>query len=311
MPAPFEHENGIYFGLSDILYRQDPALGSSDHKTLAVAPEAFWHGSHMNPAKPKETDSAARALGRAVHAAALEGEGAFRRSFVRRPDDLERLTAKERAILAPRGETVLQGADFDRAAIAAKMIRTHPDLANALSGGYPEVSAFWTVEVDGKPVRCKARYDWLKPRAIVDLKSVNPKKRPIPFRALCIRDIRAYRYAVQAAEYLEGRARVAEFVRAGAVFGEPEPAWLDALAAAKDFAFVWVFWASDGPPLVWATTVSPGNPLLAEGQSIVDQGRRNFVSFRERFGEDSAWIEFEPLAELTPDDMEAAFGRHF
>ncbi|WP_245501729.1 PD-(D/E)XK nuclease-like domain-containing protein [Mesorhizobium sp. M2A.F.Ca.ET.039.01.1.1] len=298
--------------MDEAIYRQDPALGSSDHKLLAQAPEAYWHGSHLNPARVSDKDTPARALGRGVHKAALEGSEAFKRSFVRRPDDLERLTEKVRAILAPRGETVLSGEHYDRAALAAGMIRAHPDLANSLTSGYPEVSVFWTVEIDGKPVRCKARFDYFKPRAIVDIKSI-AIKRPLPFKVLCLRAIRSFRYGVQAETYLEARKLIPDMIRAGAVFGtdEPEPRWLDMVLAARDFAFVWVFWASDGPPLVWSGSVSPTNPLLDDARSFVEQARRNFVNFRDRFGTGAAWIEYEPLAEITPEDMEAAHSRHF
>jgi hypothetical protein len=193
------------------------------------------------------------------------------------------------------------------------MIRAHPDLVGALSGGEPEVSVFWTIEVDGQPVRCKARFDYLKPRAVIDLKSIAIKQ-PLPFRVLCMRDIRRYRYGVQAAHYLEARAQVRRFIRDGEINGEypyepPNSEWLDAIEAAPDFAFVWIFWASEGPPLVWTAQVSPGNPLLDDSKSIVEAARRNFVRFREKFGTDAAWIEHEPLAELTLDDMEGADGR--
>lgn len=306
--------DGIYFGLDEVLYRADPALGSSDHKLLAQAPEAYWHGSHLNPARPIEKDTPARALGRGVHKAALEGADAFRRNFIRRPDDLERLTEKVRAVIAPRGETILSGEHYDRAMLAAGMIRSHPDLANSLDGGLPEVSVFWTTEVDGKPVRSKARFDFLKPRAVVDIKSI-AIKRPLPFKVLCLRAIKSFRYAVQADTYLEARALVPGFINAGAidVFGDHRPtdAYLEALAAAPNFAFVWIFWASDGPPLVWSGSVSPGNPLLADAHSLVERARRNFVSFRDRFGTEAAWIDFEPLAEITPDDFEAAYSHHY
>lgn len=310
MVATYEHPDGIYFGLDEALYRRDPALGSTDHKMLAMAPEAYWFGSIHNPARPPEKDTPARALGRGVHKAALEGREAFERAFIRRPDDLERLTEKVRAVLAPRGETILPGEAYDRAELAAGMIRAHPDLANSLSGGHPEASVFWTVEVDGRPVRCKCRFDFLKPRAIVDIKSI-AIKRPLPFRVLCLRAMQSFRYLVQAFTYLEARSRVGAMIRAGDVHGEVEPEWLDLLAAAKDFAFVWVFWASEGPPLVWSGSVSPGNPLLLEARSLVEQARQNFANFRDRFGTDAAWIDFEPLAEITVDDMDAAHSRHF
>lgn len=304
-----EHDDGIYFGLPDVEYFADPALGSGDHKALAMAPEAYWFGSLYNPARPEHKETPARLLGHGVHKAALEGAAAFQRAFVRRPDDLERLTAKERAILAPRGERVLTGDQYDRAALASAMIRAHPDLSGALANGYPEVSIFWTVEVDGTPVRCKGRFDYLRPRAILDLKSIAITQ-PLPFPVLCIRAMRIFKYPVQAALYLEGREHVGRFVAEGKVFGDVDAAFLDALAAASDWAFVWIFWASEGPPLVWTSQFSPTNPLLDDPRAAVEQARRNFANYRARFGTDAAWIEYEPLRELTVEDFETAYGRH-
>lgn len=303
----YEHPDGLYFGLDEAIYHADPALGSSNHKLLAVSPEGYWFGSRFNPARPADKDTDARALGRGVHKAALEGLDEFKASFVRRPEDVERLTEKTKALLTPRGETILSGANYDRALLASKMIRAHPDLANSLDGGAPEVSIFWTVEIDGQLIRCKGRFDFLKPRAIVDLKSI-AINRPLPFPVLCLRSIRRFRYLVQTDLYLEGRKLVRGFVRNGQVYGDAPPELVERLGAEKEFAFVFIFWASDGPPLVWSTQISPGNPILAESRSIIEQARRNFIDYRERFGTDALWLDFQPLAELTAGDLEGAFG---
>ncbi|ABS14266.1 PD-(D/E)XK nuclease-like domain-containing protein [Brucella anthropi] len=303
----YEHADGLYFGLEDAIYHADPALGSTNHKMLAVSPEGYWHGSNYNPARPSDKDTDARALGRGVHKAALEGLSEFRKNFVRRPENFERLTEKSRALLAPRGETILSGANYDRALLASAMIRAHPDLVNSLDGGAPEVSIFWTIEVDGKPVRCKGRFDFLKPRAIVDLKSISITQ-PHPFQVLCIRAIRRFRYLVQTGLYLEGRKLVRQFIREGRVYGDAPPELVERLGEEKEFAFVFIFWASDGPPLVWSTQISPGNPILADSYSIIEQARINFVNYRERFGTEALWLDYQPLAELTASDFEGAYG---
>lgn len=300
--------DGVYFGLDDFLYHSDPAIGSTDHKLLAQAPEAYWFGSIHNPARPADKDTPARALGRGVHKCALEGRDAFERTFIRRPEDLERLTEKVRAVLAPRGETILGCDEYDRALLASTMIRCHPDLSTALSGGAPEVSVFWTTEIDGEEVRCKARFDYLKPRSVVDLKSIAVLE-PQPFEKLCLRAIRKFRYMVQADLYLEARAELPRFADEGAVFGEFDSEWFDRVAYAPDYAFTWVFWASSGPPLVWAGYVSPGSPLLDDPRSIVTQARRNYVRFRQNFGMATPWIEYQRLAEIVPEDIDAAFSR--
>lgn len=206
--------DGIYFDLDDRLYHADPALGSGDHRSLAIAPEAYWFGSVHNPARAERKDTEAMQLGRGVHKAALEGMERFKNAFVRRPERVEvsRMTDSMKALYAPRGQTILDGPAYDRAALAAQQIRSHPDLVNSLSHGEPEVSIFWTVAVDGFPVRCKARIDYLKSRALIDIKSA-AVKRPMPFKIIALRNIKSFRLTIQAAHYLEARSHVARFNR--------------------------------------------------------------------------------------------------
>jgi hypothetical protein len=52
---------------------------------------------------------------------------------------------------------------------AAASITLNPHLRRAFQGGIPEVSVFW---VDEYGIACKCRLDWLKPRTIVDIRSV-------------------------------------------------------------------------------------------------------------------------------------------
>lgn len=306
-------EDGIYFGLPEHLYRADPALGSTDHKKLAMAPEAYWFGSvHNRGRRTPDEDTRARLRGRAVHKCALEGRDAFEEAFIRRPDGVKVMTEKMQAVYAPRGEGILNGDDYDRVLIASTQIRNHPDLRSALSNGFPEVSIFWTTEEGGQEVRCKARIDWLKPRALVDLKSA-AIKRLAPFPLLCLRDIRKFGYLVQTDLYLEARSHVGRFVEEGRVvaLGEaPEPAWLDALAEAEAYAFVFIFWASEGPELVWPTQLSPGNPELDDARASIVAARRNYVEYRQQFGLDTPWIKYEPLCEATSSDFDAAFSRN-
>src|SRR3546814_14526079 len=67
---------------------------------------------------------------------------------------------------------------FPYTTLFRSMIEKHPDLSKAFSGGHPEVSIFWQDEQTG--ISCKARLDYLKARAIVDLKTFsNPLSKPI------------------------------------------------------------------------------------------------------------------------------------
>lgn len=205
------------------------------------------------------------------------------------------------------GRAVLKGPDFDRIRAAAGSVLANPHLAQSFTGGAPEVSLFWTDEVDGEPVRRKARFDYLKPRAIVDLKSISTSRRG-RFPALCRRALAEWDYPVQAAAYLQARARLPEMVAAGRVFGDHDPAWLARVAAAEAHAFVFVFWASGPAPLTWGGTLSPGNPVLDVAGTTVRDALWTYVAARRAHGLDRPWVEHEPLDEIDLDHLPRWWG---
>ncbi|ACA18434.1 conserved hypothetical protein [Methylobacterium sp. 4-46] len=307
-PTAVSFEDGIYFGLDEAHYHADPALGSSDLKRLAAEPADYWFGSVLNPNRPADEPTPSQIIGRAVHKLVLEGQQSFAARFVRRPDDLARLDAKARAKLAPNGEDVLPGEDFDRVQQAAGAVLANPHLAASFTGGASEVSVFWTDAVDGEQVRRKARFDYLKPRAVVDLKSTRPS-RPTSFQANCLRAMAEYGYPVQAAAYLQARAQLAGLVAEGRVHGDRDPAWLARVVAATSYAFVFVFWSTGDAPLTWGVTLSPGNEVVAVAEKTIDAALWAFVQARRTHGLDAPWIDHAPLAEIDLSDMPGWWAR--
>lgn len=305
-PTPFA--DGIYFGLDETAYHRDLALGSSDLKRLAAEPADYWYSSPLNPDLPAEETTPSQLIGKAVHKLVLEGEQAFAARFIRRPEDLARLDAKARARIAPNGQDVLPGDDFDRIRIAAGQVLANPYLSASFTGGSPEVSIFWTETVEGEPVRRKARFDYLKPRAVVDLKSVRPMD-TAPFPDTCRKAIANWGYHTQAAAYLQARAQVPALVAAGAVHGDHDPAWLARVAESAAYAFVFIFWSSSGAPLTWGTILSPGNDLVTYGEGKVAAALYAYATARRRFGLRAPWIEPQPLREIELADMPGWFQR--
>ncbi|MFE1598224.1 PD-(D/E)XK nuclease-like domain-containing protein [Methylobacterium sp. ID0610] len=306
--SPASFADGIYFGLDEAPYHADPALGSSDLKRLAAEPADYWFGSALNPNRPAEESTPSQIIGKAVHKLVLEGQQSFAARFVRRPDDLPRLDAKARARLAPNGEDVLPGEEFDRVQQASAAVLANPHLAASFTGGMPEVSIFWTDAVDGEPVRRKARFDYLKPRAVVDLKSTRPS-RPTSFRANCLRAMAEYGYPVQAAAYLQARAQLARLAAEGRVHGDHDPAWLARVAAAPAYAFVFVFWSTGDAPLTWGVSLSPGNEVLAKAEKTVELALWNYVAARREHGLDAPWVNHDPLTEIDITDLPAWWAR--
>lgn len=87
------------------------------------------------------------------------------------PDALvwEKMLAAHRE--ANPGKQFIDAKTERRVRIAARMILAHPEITQAVKGGYPEVSIFYHCPETGVPV--KVRMDYLKMRMIVDLKSFN------------------------------------------------------------------------------------------------------------------------------------------
>jgi hypothetical protein len=292
---------GIYFGLDESVYHADPALGSSAMKALATSPPEYWFNSPHNPMREEDTDTPARKFGRAVHKFVLEGREAFEARYA--PTDYPgniKAGKEERERIAAEGKEPIKREDWNRIMMAGTIIRSNPSISSAFSGGMPEVSVFW--ERGG--IRRKARFDYLKPRAIVDLKS-NANQMQRAFPESCRRAISDFAYHVQSAHYGEGRERVPEFIAAGAVYGDHDPEWLKKVAAATEWAFCFVFYQSQGAPLTWGTTISPGNGILDIARATIARAEENYKAFSEKFGFDTPWVLSEPLEELDLNEMPA------
>jgi PDDEXK-like uncharacterized protein DUF3799 len=293
---------GIYFDLAEDDYHADPALGSTDLRRLLASGPDYWWQSPLNPNPSEHKPSPSLEFGRALHKLVLEGQQAFSVRFVRRPDDLARLDAKTKAKLCPNDETVLAGDDFDRIMVSAELIAKNPDLAAAFEGGIPEVSVFWEEVVEDFVVRCKARFDYLKIRGVGDLKSIrNYMNRP--FAEACGRSIVEYRYDMQAAHYLRGRAEIARMVALGLVFGDHDSAWLKRAADCRAFAFQWVFFQAEGAPITWSKSLSPGNPILDIAERDRLKAMQTYREFKQSFADSEMWLLQEPVTELDINDL--------
>lgn len=292
---------GIYFGLSEAIYRADTALGSTDMKRLASNPCDYWFGSGHNPMRESKEPTPGQKFGTAVHKFVLEGREAFEALYA--PQDFAGNTKEGKAEVAEiksSGKTPIKRDDWDRIMLSGTVIRANPEIAGAFSGGQSEVSVFW--ERDG--IRRKARFDYLKTRAIVDLKS-DANRNQQDFVTACRNSIGRYRYDIQAAHYSEARAQVRAFVEQGAISGDHDSTWLSNVADQEAWAFVWIFYQSEGAPLTWGTTLSPGNGIFDFAKASLAKAEENYSAFKARFGLDQPWVLTEPLEEIDLNDLPA------
>lgn len=298
------HASGIYFGLGEAEYHADPALGSTDLKRLMTSASDYWWHSHYNPARPADTDSPAKAMGRAVHVAVLYGLDEFTRRYGRcqYPGNIT-AGKREREDMIDSGREPMAAERYDRAFAAATMIRKNPEIGTAFSDGAAEVSVFWEQEIDGEMVRRKARFDYLRRKAIVDLKSHAPMD-GWDFVTSCHRALKTFKYPVQAAAYMQALPAVRELWKDGQVHGvrAEEGALLHDVVNGEQ-KFVFIFWASEGAPLTWGGVFSPDNGEIQVANSMVDAALHRFVQYRREFGTDAAWIKPEPLQEIDPQQI--------
>lgn len=349
------HEPGIYFGLDEEAYHADPALSSSGIRNLLISPLDYWTNSRLNPDYVDEKTPAMIA-GTAFHRRLLEPERfasmyAGMPSKADYPDAIDggealaaecaRLGLKKSGTIAERCERILdadprarlwpviqQGllaglegktllkadvlADIER---TAAIISAHQSAAKALTGGHAEVSVFWIDPNTG--VRMKARIDYLKIKATVDIKTFsNPMGKPID--AAVASAVANNRYDVQAVVYDAAVKAAKEMLRTkklDALHGAEavDHEWLLNFAACKDHAFVFVF-IEQGPVTnvrvreFRRTETHGGNGASANlywqaGEAGVAEALRRYAECMRTFGPNQPWIEDRPMTPFADTEF--------
>jgi PDDEXK-like domain of unknown function (DUF3799) len=129
--------------------------------------------------------------------------------------------------LKASGRELMKNDMYMRSRLSSSMIVNNRSLVKCFQDGYPEVSILWTEEVEWKDpatgavhvveIRCKARLDYLKLRATVDLKTM-ANQGSKPFDVAVLNAIAAYRYDTQFAHYAIAREQARRLVSEGKVF---------------------------------------------------------------------------------------------
>jgi hypothetical protein len=335
-PGVKVHAPGVYLGLDEAEYHDDPALGSSDVRNLLLSPANYWWASSLNPNRDEDNDkdTPATIRGTAIHKMVIEGEAAFGNLYAcgpvhtadMSPSDKATATKAAKAKLAKNEpwKILLPAKDYHRVVIAASFITKNPALKTAFQGGLGEVSIFWDhiVAGTGDVVRCKARIDYLKPRGCGDLKSITNFK-GIEFRRGCREAIANYRYDIQAAHYLEGRKALPLLVKSGLVFdpdGAPVPlhdsdtvhsVLIQRVTAEKSFAFQFVFFQAAEAPVTWSCIITPdeNNPLYQVAMRDRALAIDAYVDHRQRFAPGEPWILLDAPGELDIESMPQWYAR--
>jgi hypothetical protein len=325
--------DGLYFNLPDEEYHAAPGLSASGVKNLLISLPDFWERSWMNPDKPDE-ESEARMIGRAYHERILYGKEFFYNKYaakfsapentLRTVDDLKEAlvlrnlstSGKKEALIhrlhdydptLPVYDELKQDYEAENAGkiflnpslindieIAAAMIEKNPVTAPCFRNGYAEVSIFWT---DATGIPMKARLDYMKQRAITDLKSFDNKGRSVD-RAVHAA-IASYKYHIQTAFYkCEAWPAAVAAIKAGKVYGCDDKTFLDGLAATESPGFYFVFQQKGVAPLARLYKFGEGAAhTLYLGNAQIADAKQKFREAYERFGEER-WIDVCDAQEL-------------
>ena len=193
------------------------------------------------------------------------------------------------------GKIMLDAGLIEQIEIAAGRIEDHPSLGRAFRDGYPEVSVFWVDEETGVP--CKSRFDYLKPRAIVDLKTFALRD-VLPEKAI-VQAVARYKYHLQAAFYLRAADQLPRLVADGLVSGEPEPQFMrDVIENPKTFLFVW---QGQGTPIVLGKVMPPGI-VLDMGHALVAEALLHWAEAWRTWGT-GEWNAIHMISAFSDDEF--------
>lgn len=193
-PGLWELEEAAYHADTALTPELGRSLSYSGAKTLLRAPALFDHQREHGRADTDEFD-----FGHAAHKYILGvGEQVVR---VNAKDWRTKAAQEAKAKAREAGHIPLLLKDVRRALNMAKAVKRHPVVKHILSDGEPERSAFWIDQATG--ITCRARFDWLRSNAIVDVKTTQDAS-PSAFA----KAVERYRYDMQAAWYQDGALEV-------------------------------------------------------------------------------------------------------
>ena len=334
LDAP-EVADGIHFGLDAEFYHRVPALSASGIKNLLISgPDFYYRCPWLNPDYIDE-DTEAMFIGRAYHKRILEGKDAFydeyARAFeapagcLRTVDDLKDALIKS-GIDKPKGvkadliEQLLEiqpdalildelKADYEvehhgkeflfpdliaRIETAAAMIEHHPENQKLITGGFPEVSIFWTQD----EIRFKARIDYLKPRAMIDLKTFgNYLSKPID--AAIYSAMASGKNHVQAAFYM----RAFEAAKRGPSHNptSEQITFLAQMRECQEPGFYFLYQQKGIVPLARAKKFLRGS-MWSCGEVAIEEAIRRFRENMKHFG-DLPWVDTASIEEFQDDQF--------
>jgi hypothetical protein len=218
---------------------------------------------------------------------------------------LDRLNWQHRQM--HEGKSFISAEAYEQIEIAARMIEADPEVRHAFTGGHAEVVLLWICPTTGVPM--KARCDYLKLKAVVDLKTV-ANQRGMSIERAIAQEVANYKYQIQPSVYVEGVEEVRRLVREGdavisnnGLDNDTEIAdWVAQWGAQTECEWLWVFQQKGDAPI----TRGVFYPLRGSTRSVTDQMifkmKDRFRQFADAFGTDP-WLDVMPVYDMADEDL--------
>lgn len=195
--------------------------------------------------------------------------------------------------------------------IAAQWLQSNKKLASFMDGGTfrfgaPEVTIIY--EVAG--VRLRARFDYVLPGVLIDLKSYRPwKNTGEPVRAVT-QAIGNFRYDLQAAAYFEAFENARELWLSGKVFGsEPYGDFLKMVFERTDPpTWLWIMVKGDGAPRPRLVEFPRELTVFQTAQIQIGTALSNYRQMLDQYGPDADWQPDDDVIVLANEDFPNWFG---
>ena len=207
-----------------------------------------------------------------------------------------------------QNKTLLRSNIIEEIKMADYTLRLDKHSSASVSNGDAEVSVLYhhvIEELDGSGkkyrIPCKARFDYLRLKAITDLKtfSSNPNE---TFKRAVVRAIASYRYNVQAAGYRQAWEAALPLIADQKIIGNPGFKQRMADAARFEKSFFFLFQMAGLPVSRLFQFPLSGSIAYDAGQTVLKEGQINFARCYEAYGTDP-WLEVEAPEMLTDDDF--------
>ena len=267
---PIGIAEGIYFGLDDEAYHNDPALSHSGMTKLLVSWPDFWVNSCLNPERKKNKPTEAMEFGK-QSGMLLTQPKVFHQTY----------NTHGRTTPTAKGSW-LSSVTWQRLNESVDAITDVEIGAQHFKDGYAEVAVFWR---DPSGMMLRVKFDFLRTFGVIDVKRIKALDdwtigNAIRDQGLDIQNF-LYLEGMKAARRMlidMGAVKRAEF----AIKNNVDPTWLEEFATDQDVMFRFLFQRST-PPFIW-DFVELEDDAVIEGANAMFEAMKRYKEGIEMYG---------------------------